>query len=584
MRLGILVAVLVLLVGAVPGMAAGHRPAAAGSPVTPAVVDDALAPGGSLQVAKTVDTPVVPPRPDVVLLVDGTGSMGPTIDDIRRDLSAVTDQVRQEQPDARFAVATFGDQQVDGDRVFTVLQGLTSDMTAVQAGVDALTADRGFGSPGPSEDWINALWQIADGADGQITFRQEASPVVVLVGDASSHDPSEGHTLGDATGALQNAGVRVLGVDVSTDLGDGLNGNGDNGNGPGQNGEPTHEPSEASTVVNATGGRLMENIEPSEVARTIGDGLADLPTTVTYQTVGCDPALQVSLDPASRTVISGDPARFQETVHAVGDAPQGTELTCTVQFLLDGKVPGGNAPDAVTVDPLSRRTRSGPDRIGSASTAPTSTGRTTVGIGGGVGAVAGSDGGGYTAAGAGVVVGVAGGDGSCGWGVVAGLAGGLIGGPGGGLVAGAAGGLIGGAGDCGGGRTGGGSGDGGVGGGTGSSSGAVGGVVGGVSTGAGGGDSQGGTVGSTGTPGGPGNPGGPGSPGGLAVRVVRVVPAHRVVRVDPGDLATLADPGHLVDPAVLVDPGVLRVVAFPPRPTTTRKSSVSPSVTSPPPS
>jgi anti-sigma factor ChrR (cupin superfamily) len=362
-----------------------------------------------------VDTPVVPPRPDVVLLVDGTGSMQPTIDGIRRDLSAVTGQVRQDQPDARFAVATFGDQQVDGDRVFTVLQGLTSDMSAVQAGVDALTADRGFGSPGPSEDWINALWQIAGGAGGRIAFRQEASPVVVLVGDASSHDPSNGHTLGDATGALQNAGIRVLAVDVATELGDGLNGNGDNGNGPGQNGEPTHEPNEASTVVNASGGKLLENIEPNEVARAIGDGLTNLPTTVTYQTVGCDPALQVTLDPASRTVTSGDPARFEETIHAVGDAPQGTELTCAVQFLLDGKVPGGNAPDVVTEDQLSRRTRSPLVRPVPAGTGPTgkgpypdsgtadtetadtgtsgtgtTTGRTTLGIG--VGAAAGTDG------------------------------------------------------------------------------------------------------------------------------------------------------------------------------------------------
>ncbi|MEV5987440.1 VWA domain-containing protein [Streptomyces sp. NPDC052051] len=333
--------------GAVTGAAVGVPVAAPQSPVTPAVVDEALAPGGSLTVDKRVRTPVVPPRPDVVLLVDGTGSMQPTIDNVQANLSRITDRVRQEQPDSRFAVATYGD-KIDGDRVFTVLQGLTDDLDAVQKGVDGLTADRGEYSPGPAEDWINALWQIGNGAGGQTVFREGASPVVVLVGDASSHDPSMDHSLTDAIDVLKDAGVRVIGVDVTTDLGDGLNGNGDNGNGPAQNREPTHDPDQATKVVEATGGKLFQNIDADQVADTVARGLTNLPTDVGHETVSCDPALSVTLNPPSRRVTSGETAAFTETIKVADDAPQGMALSCTVQFLLDGKPPSGETPVDVT--------------------------------------------------------------------------------------------------------------------------------------------------------------------------------------------------------------------------------------------
>ncbi len=473
-RLGVLLAVLATAIGVVPVVAAGYRQDVSQSPVTPAVVDESLAPGDSLLVDKTVQTPVVPPRPDVVLLVDGTGSMGPTIDNVRQNLHEVTDRVRQEQPDSRFAVATFGDQQVDGDKVFSVLQGLTDDMSAVQRGVDGLSADLGFNSLGPSEDWINALWQIANGANGQTVFRQGASPVVVLVSDSSSHDPSKGHTLANATDALRNAGVRVLAVGVDTDLGDGLNGNGDNGNGAGENQDQKHEPDEATTVVNATGGKILENIDANQVADTIAQGLTNLPTTVTYQTVGCDPALSVTLTPDHQTVKSGDAAAFKETIHSAADAPQGAELTCVIQFLLDGKIPDGSTLDVVDDNPVAHRSRSavGGSPAGAGVVAGAVAGSDSSGSGGlaagAIGGLTGADAGvaagaigGITSADAGVAAGAIGGlvgdgGGSCGGGGVAGLVGSAIAGPDTGLIAGLLGGVFGDGGDCQGGAAGGG--------------------------------------------------------------------------------------------------------------------------------
>ncbi|WP_455771310.1 HYR domain-containing protein [Streptomyces griseus] len=315
-------------------------PAAVPEPwVTPATLEETLDPGGSTGVDKQVRTPAIPPRPDVVLLVDGTASMADPIASVRENLPAITGKILDEQPDSRFAVATFGDQEGDVDAGFQVFTELTDDLVKVQEGVDQLKTDLGGASRGPSEDWINGLWQIADGAGGKTVFREGASPVVVLVGDASSHSPSNGHTIDDAIFALQDKGVRVIGVDVESTIGDGLNGNGDAGN-PDYVEDPPTTPGQATRIIEATGGRLLEGIDGDRVAEAIVDGFDNLPTSVGHRLEACDPHLTVVLDPPTRQLTSGETAHFAETVDVSEDAPQGTTLTCTVQFLLGTQVPG----------------------------------------------------------------------------------------------------------------------------------------------------------------------------------------------------------------------------------------------------
>ena len=50
------------------------------NPVDPPEVTDALAPSQFTLVEKTVQTPEIPPRPDIVFLSDTTGSMGAEMD------------------------------------------------------------------------------------------------------------------------------------------------------------------------------------------------------------------------------------------------------------------------------------------------------------------------------------------------------------------------------------------------------------------------------------------------------------------------------------------------------------------------
>lgn len=331
-------------------LAAGLAPASAGTGVatavpvppepwvTPASLHEALDPGGSTGVDKTVRTPAIPPKPDVVLLVDGTGSMGVPIGDVRAGLKDITDTVRAEQPDAWFAVATYGDEKDDPTAEFEVLQGLTDDLTAVQEqGVDRLGTGRGYKSSGPSEDWIYALWQVAGGAQGKTVFRDGSSPVVVLVGDASSHDPSNKIPYAEAVFALQDKGVRVIAVDVTTENGDGLNGFGYKS--PTYQ-DPYHEPDQATRITAATDGRMLNGIPGDGVTDAIVEGLNNLPTSVGYRLDDCDPHLTVSLDPPIRRLTSGETAHFAENIDVSADAPQGTTLTCTVQFLLGTQVPG----------------------------------------------------------------------------------------------------------------------------------------------------------------------------------------------------------------------------------------------------
>ncbi|MEU8300551.1 VWA domain-containing protein [Micromonospora sp. NPDC048909] len=289
-------------------------PAMAAPGVTPATVEQDTDPGTTIPVSKVVSTPPIPPKPDVVLLVDTTGSMGGAIANVRTNLQQVITDVRAAQPGAQFAVASYRDEG-DGAELFRVRQNVTDDATALQDAVDALAAGGGGDAP---EGWVNALFQVSDGA---IAYRAGSSRIVVLVGDAPSHDPSAGHTLGQATAALQADDTRVLAVDVSGGAG-GLDATG-----------------QAAAVVAATGGQLVGS-SPDTVTAAILDGLRDLDVTVTPTVTSCDAGLAVSFDAASRTQQSGTDVPIAETITVAADAAQGAVLTCTVEFLLNGLAGG----------------------------------------------------------------------------------------------------------------------------------------------------------------------------------------------------------------------------------------------------
>ncbi len=287
--------------------------------VSPSTVVLNLPPGGSTTVAKTVSTPPIPPNPDIVFLVDTTTSMGPVISNVQANAPAILNNVLSAQPSAEFAVAEYKDTDDEPDfPAFHVLQNLTASSSATQAGLNNLTPLSGGGTDAP-EDGINGLWQVASGA---ISFRPGSARVVIWIGDSSSHDPSAGHSLGDAINALTAHNIRVLALDVGPtpgEISDGLNSSG-----------------QATAVTSGTGGQLFSGVSPGQVSSTILNGLSNLPVTVTYSLTGCDPDLSVNETPSSRTVTSGDDATFSEGITVSPSAIPGNTLQCTVNFLLNG--------------------------------------------------------------------------------------------------------------------------------------------------------------------------------------------------------------------------------------------------------
>ena len=279
--------------------------------VDPASVSTTLASGTSTVVTKTVHTPAIPPKIDIVFLADTTGSMGGAITNVQTNASSIMSQVRTAQPDSQFGAASYKDPDGCDAVPFSVDQTVTTNTVAVQTGINTWAAIGGCDTP---EGQLNALYNLATGAAG---FRSGSTRVIAWFGDSSGHDPSNGHSLAQTIAALQAANVIVLAVPV-TGGGDGLDSTG-----------------QATAIASATGGDVLPSATPSQVAARILTGLQNLPVTVT-PTPTCDSGLSATYDFANLTVTSGDDAVFQETLTVAGNAPDGGTLHCTVDFLLNG--------------------------------------------------------------------------------------------------------------------------------------------------------------------------------------------------------------------------------------------------------
>ena len=104
--------------------------------VTPASVTATLLPGGSTTVAKTVETPPIPPNPDIVFVADTTSSMSGAIGNVQTNAAATLATVLAAQPSAQFGVAHYTDQACP-DR-FVLDLAITADTTAVVTALNGL--------------------------------------------------------------------------------------------------------------------------------------------------------------------------------------------------------------------------------------------------------------------------------------------------------------------------------------------------------------------------------------------------------------------------------------------------------------
>lgn len=298
---------------------------AMGAGVSPATYDASVDPGDTVHVTKTISTPEIPPKPDIVLVVDRTGSMGGAIGDVKAKMGAVIDAVQAAQPEAEFAVVAYCD---SGETPFSLVQQLTSSKTAAVDAVNGIVLCDGGDTP---EAQLDALWQIGSGGH-QVTFRPGSTRAVAWFGDSNGHDPSEGHSLADAIASLQGVQAKVIAINVDSGFGNGL----DNGG-------------QASAITGATGGQLFPSVAEAGVADAILAGLGNLPAEVTAH-VTCDAGLSITFSPAlPQVVTSGDDVVLDEAVTVAADAPQGSTLTCSTAFLVNGVDAGPEFVQTVTI-------------------------------------------------------------------------------------------------------------------------------------------------------------------------------------------------------------------------------------------
>ncbi len=298
-RLAAPVAMATIMIGSAPALA----------DVSPSSVSATVNPGAVITVAKTVTTPAIPPKPDVVFLADTTGSMGGAIANVKTGATGIMNQVRTAQADSQFGVANYKDVS-DGAAVFALNQAVTASIANAQTGINAWSASGGGDTP---EAQLNALTQLATGPTG---FRSGSSRIVVWFGDAPGHDPSNGATLASTIAALQAAGIRVIAVSTGADQ---LNSTG-----------------QALAIANATGGLFISGVNDTTVANAILTALQNLPVTVS-PSITCDAGLTLTLTPTSpETITSGGNVTYTETITVDAANPGGVTLNCTVKFLLNG--------------------------------------------------------------------------------------------------------------------------------------------------------------------------------------------------------------------------------------------------------
>ncbi|MFI6099622.1 VWA domain-containing protein [Lentzea sp. NPDC051213] len=282
-------------------------------PITQPAVDRPARQGSTFSLEQVVSTPRIPPKPDVVLLIDISGSMEDELEGVKEQLRKIIGQVRAVQPETRFGVASYAGWENTG-KVFTVHVPLTED---VGNGVDKIELIRNQES---HEVWAHALIRTATDA---FQFRPDSSRVVVVIGDEPSteYEPEESDTIANAITALKRANVRFVGVDSGTDR-YGLDSGG-----------------QATKIKEETKGALKQYVKngEEEISKAILDGIKDLPVTVTPVPV-CDNGLTLELTPnAPVEVPSGHPVKFAEKFTVSPNAVPGSTLRCTIEFRLNNE-------------------------------------------------------------------------------------------------------------------------------------------------------------------------------------------------------------------------------------------------------
>ena len=111
----------------------------AAAQVEPSEVTADLKPGGSITVIKEVETPEIPPKPDIYFMSDTTGSMGDKIALVSANAGTILSGIISLDPTAQFGVGAYQDFPVPdvAPWAFNNQLDITDDTAAAAAAIAA---------------------------------------------------------------------------------------------------------------------------------------------------------------------------------------------------------------------------------------------------------------------------------------------------------------------------------------------------------------------------------------------------------------------------------------------------------------
>ena len=150
---------------------------------------------------------------DLVFVVDTTGSMGGTIDQVKRDIPDLAAKISALSRTTRFALVDYQDHPVEGggpeDYPAIVRQDFTHDINSLIQSTNQLTL--GYGG-----DWEETVYSGAMAGLG-LDWRPGVKKILIIIGDAPAKDPEPvtGHTWQQvAQKAYDVDPVEVYAIDV----------------------------------------------------------------------------------------------------------------------------------------------------------------------------------------------------------------------------------------------------------------------------------------------------------------------------------------------------------------------------------
>ena len=214
--------------------------------ITPDKFTADIAVGATVSINKTITLPTAgATKVDVFFLMDTTGSMSTVINNAKSGATAIMNALPSGY---RFGVGQYnGDPVAEGESrntAYTQLTGLTTDKTAVQAGINSLAACMfSCGGDYPEANFYGlssaAVGDVANGGKPPAAWDAAAQRLIVWFGDAPSHTAtiSQASTIAN----LNSAGVQVVAFN-STSANAGID-----------------ESGQATAIAAATGGSLTNN-------------------------------------------------------------------------------------------------------------------------------------------------------------------------------------------------------------------------------------------------------------------------------------------------------------------------------------